>query len=167
MNVLKKDWKPDLGLRHVLVVVRCLLVEPFAESALNEEAGRLLLEDYGAFAARARLMTGVHASSGPSAAAARARAEAAAAGGGAGAGGRPARGPHLGLGGRCRRVVWRRARRRAAEACRPRRGRRGGRTRASCCCCGCRCRCPGGSRGRLREGRGDWKEREFRVGGRG
>lgn len=29
VNVLKKDWKPDLGLRHVLMVIRCLLVEPF------------------------------------------------------------------------------------------------------------------------------------------
>jgi hypothetical protein len=28
--------------------VRCLLIEPFAESALNEEAGKLLLEDYAA-----------------------------------------------------------------------------------------------------------------------
>lgn len=74
VNVLKRDWSPGLGLRHVLVVVRCLLVEPFPESALNEEAGRLLLEDYGTFAARARLMTGVHASSGPSAAATRAKA---------------------------------------------------------------------------------------------
>ena len=29
MNVLKRDWKPDIGLRHVLVIVRCLLIEPF------------------------------------------------------------------------------------------------------------------------------------------
>ena len=28
----------DMGLRHVLVVIRCLLIEPFPESALNEEA---------------------------------------------------------------------------------------------------------------------------------
>jgi len=39
VNVLKRDWARDLGLRHVLLVVRCLLVEPFPESALNEEAG--------------------------------------------------------------------------------------------------------------------------------
>lgn len=61
VNVLKKDWQPDLGIRHVLVVIRCLIIEPNPESALNEEAGRLLLEDYQAFAKHARLMTGVHA----------------------------------------------------------------------------------------------------------
>ena len=41
--------------------VRCLLIEPFAESALNEEAGRLLLEDYEAFCQQAQLMTQIHA----------------------------------------------------------------------------------------------------------
>eukprot|EP00892_Ulva_mutabilis_P009890 jgi/Ulvmu1/7273/UM035_0061.1 len=61
VNVLKKDWKPDLGLRHVLLVVRCLMIEPFAESALNEDAGKLLLEDYEAFFKRAQLMTKIHA----------------------------------------------------------------------------------------------------------
>lgn len=63
VNVLKKDWTEDMGLRHVLVVIRCLLIEPFPESALNEEAGRLLMEDYAAYAKTARLMTSVHASS--------------------------------------------------------------------------------------------------------
>uniref|UniRef100_A0A7S1Q646 E2 ubiquitin-conjugating enzyme n=1 Tax=Neobodo designis TaxID=312471 RepID=A0A7S1Q646_NEODS len=61
VNTLKKDWSPELGLRHVLTVIRCLLIEPNPESALNEEAGRLLLEDYDAFAKRAKMMTGVHA----------------------------------------------------------------------------------------------------------
>lgn len=61
MNVLKKDWKPDLGIRHVLLVIRCLLIEPFPESALNEEAGKLLLDDYEDYAKHARLMTSIHA----------------------------------------------------------------------------------------------------------
>jgi ubiquitin-conjugating enzyme E2 S len=61
VNVLKKDWTADMGLRHVLVVIRCLLIEPFPESALNEEAGRLLMEDYEAYASHARLMTSIHA----------------------------------------------------------------------------------------------------------
>ena len=61
VNVLKRDWAPDMGLRHVLVIVRCLLIEPFPESALNEEAGKLLLEDYADFARHARLMTSIHA----------------------------------------------------------------------------------------------------------
>lgn len=58
--MLKRDWSPDLGLRHVLVIIRCLLIEPFPESALNEEAGRLLLEDYEEYAKHARLMTSIH-----------------------------------------------------------------------------------------------------------
>lgn len=41
--------------------VKCLLIVPNAESALNEEAGRLLLEDYEEYAKRARMMTEIHA----------------------------------------------------------------------------------------------------------
>nr|XP_010913731.1 ubiquitin-conjugating enzyme E2 22 [Elaeis guineensis]XP_029118621.1 ubiquitin-conjugating enzyme E2 22 [Elaeis guineensis] len=61
VNTLKKDWNPSLGLRHVLLVVRCLLIEPFPESALNEQAGKMLLENYGEYARHARLYTGIHA----------------------------------------------------------------------------------------------------------
>ncbi|XP_015888575.3 ubiquitin-conjugating enzyme E2 22 [Ziziphus jujuba] len=61
VNTLKKDWNPSLGLRHVLIVVRCLLIEPFPESALNEQAGKMLLENYEAYAKHARLYTVIHA----------------------------------------------------------------------------------------------------------
>lgn len=61
VNTLKKDWNPTLGLRHVLLVIRCLLVEPFPESALNEQAGKMLMEDYEAYAKHARLYTSIHA----------------------------------------------------------------------------------------------------------
>ncbi|KAG8647419.1 ubiquitin-conjugating enzyme E2 22 [Manihot esculenta] len=61
VNTLKKDWNPNLGLRHVLIVVRCLLIEPFPESALNEQAGKMLLENYEEYARHARLYTGIHA----------------------------------------------------------------------------------------------------------
>ncbi|KAG7549555.1 Ubiquitin-conjugating enzyme/RWD-like [Arabidopsis thaliana x Arabidopsis arenosa] len=61
VNTLKKDWNPSLGLRHVLSVVRCLLIEPFPESALNEQAGKMLLENYDEYARHARLYTGIHA----------------------------------------------------------------------------------------------------------
>lgn len=53
VNTLKKDWQPTHGIRHILVVVRCLLIEPFPESALNEEAGKMLLEEYDECAWRA------------------------------------------------------------------------------------------------------------------
>uniref|UniRef100_A0A0D9WSV5 UBC core domain-containing protein n=1 Tax=Leersia perrieri TaxID=77586 RepID=A0A0D9WSV5_9ORYZ len=85
VNTLKKDWNPTLGLRHVLLfklkceslsyrftklshfltmiksVVRCLLIEPFPESALNEQSGKLLLENYDEYARHARLSTSIHA----------------------------------------------------------------------------------------------------------
>ncbi|KAF7116607.1 hypothetical protein RHSIM_RhsimUnG0021100 [Rhododendron simsii] len=56
VNTLKKDWNPSLGLRHVLIVVRCLLIEPFPESALNEQAGKMLLENYEEYARHARYL---------------------------------------------------------------------------------------------------------------
>ena len=61
VNTLKRDWKPDLGLRHVLMVIRCLMIEQFPESALNEEAARMLLEEYDEYFARAKMFTKVHA----------------------------------------------------------------------------------------------------------
>lgn len=61
VNVLKRDWQPTLGLRHVLMVIRCLLIEPYPESALNEEAGKVLLEDYAEYERYAQLMTSLHA----------------------------------------------------------------------------------------------------------
>ncbi|KAI1301214.1 Ubiquitin-conjugating enzyme E2 S [Halotydeus destructor] len=61
VNTLKKDWKPDLGLKHVFLTVKCLLIVPNAESALNEEAGKLLLEHYDDYCRRAKMMTDIHA----------------------------------------------------------------------------------------------------------
>ncbi|KAF9907922.1 hypothetical protein BX616_000288 [Lobosporangium transversale] len=61
VSTLKKDWKKDLGLRHILLVIKCLLIVPNPESALNEEAGRQLLERYDDYAKHARLMTSIHA----------------------------------------------------------------------------------------------------------
>lgn len=61
VNTLKKDWDPSQGLRHIFTVIRCLLIEPNPESALNEEAGRLLLEEYAEYVRKTRMMTHVHA----------------------------------------------------------------------------------------------------------
>eukprot|EP00760_Papus_ankaliazontas_P014239 PhM_4_TR15996/c0_g1_i1/m.93848/K10583/UBE2S, E2EPF; ubiquitin-conjugating enzyme E2 S len=61
VNTLKKDWTSNIGLRHVFLVIRCLMVEPNPESALHEEAARLLLENYEEFAIRAKMFTQVHA----------------------------------------------------------------------------------------------------------
>jgi ubiquitin-conjugating enzyme E2 S len=61
VNVLKREWREDVTLRHVFMIIRCLLIEPYAESALNPDAARLNMEDYAAYASRAKLLTSIHA----------------------------------------------------------------------------------------------------------
>jgi ubiquitin-conjugating enzyme E2 S len=61
VNTLKRDWKSDLGIKHILIVIKCLLIVPNAESALNEEAGKMLLERYDSYCERAKMMTEIHA----------------------------------------------------------------------------------------------------------
>ncbi|KAL0570229.1 hypothetical protein V5O48_011737 [Marasmius crinis-equi] len=61
VNTLKKDWKPSYGICHILVTIKCLLIYPNPESALDEEAGKLLLENYKSYCDRAKLITSVHA----------------------------------------------------------------------------------------------------------
>eukprot|EP01033_Poteriospumella_lacustris_P008696 gene8696-6253_t len=60
VNTLKRDWNSEVTIKHILQVIRCLLIIPFPESSLNEEAGKLFMESYDEFAARARLMSEVH-----------------------------------------------------------------------------------------------------------
>lgn len=80
VNTLKKDWKQDLGIKHILLVslyqikknnslsvfyvfkvIKCLLIVPNPESALNEEAAKLLLEHYDEYCKRAQMITEIHA----------------------------------------------------------------------------------------------------------
>jgi len=61
VNTLKKDWKSSYGIGHILVTVKCLLIYPNPESALDEEAGKLLLENYDGYCDRAKLITTIHA----------------------------------------------------------------------------------------------------------
>eukprot|EP00978_Attheya_sp_CCMP212_P022247 scaffold66093_cov48-Attheya_sp.AAC.3 len=65
VNTLKKDWTSTTTFAHVLSVVRCLLIIPFPESSLNDEAGRLFMDSYVEYARRAKLMAGVHGKSKP------------------------------------------------------------------------------------------------------
>mmetsp|Transcript_20851 Transcript_20851/g.67169 ORF Transcript_20851/g.67169 Transcript_20851/m.67169 type:complete len:153 (+) Transcript_20851:245-703(+) len=67
VNTLKRDWKADVTLSHVLQVIRCLLIVPFPESSLNDEAGRLFMDSYDEYANRAKLVTQVHALKAPKA----------------------------------------------------------------------------------------------------
>ncbi|KHN42154.1 Ubiquitin-conjugating enzyme E2 22 [Glycine soja] len=57
---LTKIFHPNIA-NNGEIVVRCLLIEPFPESALNEQAGKMLLENYEEYARHARLYTGIHA----------------------------------------------------------------------------------------------------------
>ena len=61
VNTLKRDWKPEVTLAHIFQVIRCLLIIPFPESSLNDEAGKLFMESFDEFAKRAKIMTKVHA----------------------------------------------------------------------------------------------------------
>jgi len=62
VNTLKKDWDPtNWSLKHIFEVIRCLLIVPFPESALNEEAGKAFMEDYEEYAKHARLITELYA----------------------------------------------------------------------------------------------------------
>ncbi|XP_046912706.2 ubiquitin-conjugating enzyme E2 S [Dermatophagoides farinae] len=61
VNTLKKDWNENMGIKHILLVIKCLLIVPNPESALNEDAAKLLLEDYDEYYRRAKMITEIHA----------------------------------------------------------------------------------------------------------
>mmetsp|Transcript_21027 Transcript_21027/g.30018 ORF Transcript_21027/g.30018 Transcript_21027/m.30018 type:complete len:274 (-) Transcript_21027:278-1099(-) len=60
VNTLKRDWSDSTTLSHVLSVIRCLLIIPFPESSLNDEAGKFFMDSYDEYARRARLMADIH-----------------------------------------------------------------------------------------------------------
>jgi len=60
VNTLKRDWTDSTTLSHVLSVIRCLLIIPFPESSLNDEAGKFFMDSYDEYARRARLMADIH-----------------------------------------------------------------------------------------------------------
>ena len=61
VNTLKRDWTPDTTLAHILQVIRCLLIVPFPESSLNDEAGKFFMESYDEYFRKAKLWTSIHA----------------------------------------------------------------------------------------------------------
>eukprot|EP00002_Diphylleia_rotans_P021534 TRINITY_DN4188_c0_g3_i1.p1 TRINITY_DN4188_c0_g3~~TRINITY_DN4188_c0_g3_i1.p1 ORF type:complete len:300 (+),score=35.35 TRINITY_DN4188_c0_g3_i1:136-1035(+) len=60
VNTLQHDWDPKFGLKHILMSIKSLLISPNPESVFNQEAGKLLLENYKAFKKRAQIHTKVH-----------------------------------------------------------------------------------------------------------
>lgn len=62
VNTLKKDWNPkQWSLYNLLEVIKCLLIIPFPESSLNEEAGKIFMENYEEYFKIAKIYTNVHA----------------------------------------------------------------------------------------------------------
>ena len=62
VNTLKRDWNPkEWSLSNLFQVIKCLLIYPFPQSALNEEAGKLFMEDYEQFSKIAKMFTSIHA----------------------------------------------------------------------------------------------------------
>ena len=62
VNTLKRDWDPNnWSLSNLFQVIKCLLIIPFPQSALNEEAAKLYMEEYDEFVKIAKMMTSVHA----------------------------------------------------------------------------------------------------------
>lgn len=62
VSTLKKDWnQAKWSFINIFEVIKCLLIVPFPESSLNEEAGKLFMEDYEAFKTEAEMVTQCHA----------------------------------------------------------------------------------------------------------
>lgn len=62
VNTLGKDWnQKNWSLYNLFEVIKCLMIIPFPESSLNEEAGKLFMENYDEYSKIARIYTEVHA----------------------------------------------------------------------------------------------------------
>ena len=62
VNTLKKDWNPKLfSLFNLFEVIKCLLIVPFPESSLNEEAGKIFMENYKEYFNIAQMYTKIYA----------------------------------------------------------------------------------------------------------
>ena len=62
VNTLKRDWNPrQWSLYNLFEVIKCLLIVPFPQSALNEEAGKLFMENYDEYFKIAQMYTKIYA----------------------------------------------------------------------------------------------------------
>ena len=62
VNTLKRDWNPqNWSLYNLFEVIKCLLIVPFPQSSLNEEAGKLFMENYDEYFRVAKMFTQIHA----------------------------------------------------------------------------------------------------------
>lgn len=61
VNTLKRDWTAEVTISHILMIIKCLLINPGPDSALNEDAGRVLMDSYDEFSKMAKMWTSIHA----------------------------------------------------------------------------------------------------------
>ena len=62
VNTLKRDWNPkQWSLYNLFEVIKCLLIVPFPQSSLNEEAGKMFMDNYDEYFKVAKMITEIHA----------------------------------------------------------------------------------------------------------
>ena len=62
VNTLKNDWNGrQWSLYNLFEVIKCLLIVPFPQSALNEDAGKIFMEDYAEYYKIAKIYTNIYA----------------------------------------------------------------------------------------------------------
>ena len=62
VNTLKRDWNPNQwSLYNLFEVIKCLLIVPFPQSSLNEEAGKMFMDNYDEYFKVAKMLTEIHA----------------------------------------------------------------------------------------------------------
>ena len=62
VNTLKRDWNPkQWSLYNLFEVIKCLLIVPFPQSSLNEEAGKMFMDNYDEYFKVAKMLTSIHA----------------------------------------------------------------------------------------------------------
>jgi ubiquitin-conjugating enzyme E2 S len=62
VNTLKRDWNPkQWSLYNLFEVIKCLLIVPFPQSSLNEEAGKMFMDNYDEYFKVAKMLTEIHA----------------------------------------------------------------------------------------------------------
>jgi ubiquitin-conjugating enzyme E2 D/E len=54
IDILKQNWSPVLGIEKIILSILSLMAEPNANDPLNQEAGRLYLENRDLFVKRAK-----------------------------------------------------------------------------------------------------------------
>ena len=61
VNTLKRDWNiKQWSLYNLFEVIKCLLIVPFPQSSLNEEAGKMFMDNYDEYFRVEKMLTEIH-----------------------------------------------------------------------------------------------------------